>query len=543
MRLTHLARRAGSERGFSMFLVVVGMLVTSMFVAAAFAAANGDLPISGASKDRKTAYAAAEAGLNFYATHLNQDPDYWTHCENVPAPGPGQPNPVNTVWNGVGADPRTWRNVATGVAAQYTVEVLPAPGNAKCVEGQPDTVLNQSTGTFRIRFTGRPRAGSTMHRSIIATFKRKGFLDYLWFTDFEDLDPQALASQASRDDASDYCGGKYRWERPVAGAPSGFACQEIEWISGDVTDGPLHSNDSLLICGAPTFGHDRNDVIEVVPDTNGRVPDKNCSDNTNMLGQWQTGAEKMQAPTDNQPLKAVAASADGKLFTGRTYIRLNGASMTVTTDDGTTSPPMAVPKVIYVDSDTPRYQCVVTYPVRTDYSENDQGCGNVYISGTYSKSVTIAAANDVILAPTSGGAPDWKSTDEALTMSPGSDAVLGLIANRFVRVGHKVTRGSPCTNVAPGFSTLDLEVDAAILALQHSWIVDNYDCAKAGSLTVTGAIAQEYRGPVGTSGHTTGFLKDYHYDKRLRYRSPPYFLSPIDASWSAVRRNEQVPAT
>jgi Tfp pilus assembly protein PilX len=535
MQLTAHAR---SERGFSMFLVVVGLFVASMFVAAAFAAANGDLPVSAASKDRKTAYAAAEAGLNFYETHLNQDPDYWTHCENVPLPGPGQPNPVNKVWNGVGTDPRTWRNVA-GSDAQYTVEVLPAPGSDKCVEGNQSTVLNQNTGTFRIRVTGRPREGSTLKRSIIATFKRKGFLDFLWFTDFEDLDPQALTTQTARTNADNACGGKYRWERPTNGA-----CTEIQWITGDVTDGPLHSNDSLLICGAPTFGHDRNDVIEVVPATNGRVADDHCSDNTNMLGQWQPGADPMQAPTDDQPLRAVANTPDGKLFKGRTIIRLNGATMNVTTADGVNTPSMALPAngVIFVDSD-PTKPCNVTYPVRTDYTEDDRGCGNVYVSGTYSKSLTIAAANDVIIAPTSGGAVNWGSSDEGLTMQANSDAVLGLIANRFVRVGHKVNRGSPCTNYASTFNNANLEVDAAILALQHSWIVDNYDCGRTGNLTVKGAIAQEYRGPVGTSGHTTGFLKDYHYDKRFRYRSPPYFLSPIAAQWNAVRINEQVPAT
>ena len=43
---------ARAERGFSMFIVIMAMFVTSMFVAAAFAAANGDLPVSGvASKD------------------------------------------------------------------------------------------------------------------------------------------------------------------------------------------------------------------------------------------------------------------------------------------------------------------------------------------------------------------------------------------------------------------------------------------------------------------------------------------------------------
>jgi hypothetical protein len=40
----------------------------------------------------------------------------------------------------------------------------------------------------------------------------------------------------------------------------------------------------------------------------------------------------------------------------------------------------------------------------------------------------------------------------------------------------------------------------------------------------------------------TGYTKDYNYDKRLRYRSPPFFLDPISAAWRIIRANEQVPA-
>ena len=74
-----------------MFLVIMAMLVTSMFVAAAFAAANGDLPMSGIAKERKSTYAAAEAGLNFYLNRLQQDPDYWTKCDT----GAGRRTPAS----------------------------------------------------------------------------------------------------------------------------------------------------------------------------------------------------------------------------------------------------------------------------------------------------------------------------------------------------------------------------------------------------------------------------------------------------------------
>ena len=56
----------------------------------------------------------------------------------------------------------------------------------------------------------------------------------------------------------------------------------------------------------------------------------------------------------------------------------------------------------------------------------------------------------------------------------------------------------------------------------------------------------EFRGPVGTVNGTsiaTGYRKDYEYNDRLRYREPPYFLDPVQASWRVARQNEQVPAT
>jgi Tfp pilus assembly protein PilX len=74
------------EDGFSMIVVMGVMAASTLFVAAAFSAATGDLPLTRDSQDRKQAYAAAEAGINYYQYHLNQDPDYWTRCTTVPAP-------------------------------------------------------------------------------------------------------------------------------------------------------------------------------------------------------------------------------------------------------------------------------------------------------------------------------------------------------------------------------------------------------------------------------------------------------------------------
>ena len=85
-----------------------------------------------------------------------------------------------------------------------------------------------------------------------------------------------------------------------------------------------------------------------------------------------------------------------------------------------------------------------------------------------------------------------------------------------------------------------------MLALNQSFISDNWYCGSPlGTLKVTGAIAQKFRGTVGThSGGVvqTGYAKDYNYNNELRYREPPYFVNPTESSWRVVRQNEQVPA-
>ena len=187
---------------------------------------------------------------------------------------------------------------------------------------------------------------------------------------------------------------------------------------------------------------------------------------------------------------------------------------------------MALPPngVIYVQNGV----CGTSYTLTQDYN-NPEGCADVWLRGTYSQSLTIASENDVIV-------------NGNVTRS--GDVMLGLIPNNFVRVYHPVTNrsGTSCTNAAS--TPTNVSVDAAILTLAHSFIVNNYYCgAVLGTLSVNGAIAQKFRGPVGTGGSsvTTGYVKAYAFDDRLRYVNPPYFLSPVQAPWDLMRFNEQSP--
>ena len=131
------------------------------------------------------------------------------------------------------------------------------------------------------------------------------------------------------------------------------------------------------------------------------------------------------------------------------------------------------------------------------------------------------------------------SVSGKLGATPTGTAVLGLIASNYVRVYH------PCSGGSNKAGSLENPwIYAAVLATGHSWIVDNPGCGNSlGNLSVFGAIGQNYRGIVGTSGGYggTGYLKNYEYDDRLATDEPPYFLAPLKAGWKVVRETAPAP--
>lgn len=85
---------------------------------------------------------------------------------------------------------------------------------------------------------------------------------------------------------------------------------------------------------------------------------------------------------------------------------------------------------------------------------------------------------------------------------------------------------APLCNAGP-----NLVIDAAVLALKHSFAVNDYGIGGSTStLSVYGSIDQDWRGAVGTSGGT-GYKKHYVWDSRLQYVTIPHYLTPATASW------------
>jgi hypothetical protein len=516
-----------AEHGFTMAAVMLVLLATTILAGATFAAVSTDIPFARESQDRKQAYAAAEAGIEYYLYQLTRDNDYWSYCDDVEDPGDGQPSPVNLKDPG---DDRAWRNVS-GTDAKFSIELLPANGEDLCdPDRSEETMLDESSGSFRIRSTGMSQG---VKRSVVTMLRRTSFLDYLYFTDYEASDPNSFASTADQNYARTNC-VKYRAQRNLDDW-----CRNntnITFPDWDAIKGPLHTNDDLLVCGTPEFGRPgEEDVIEIHgPAPGGYVRGSGCSGSPVFNGPVRQPAEHLPVPTSNARLRE-AADAD-YVFAGKTEIEFDGTEfMNVYRFPGgvrtlSERKPLPPNGVIYVDN---AGACSMQAPRQIDYNRSgEQNCAILIVQGTYPKSMTLGSEVDVLI-------------DGDLEADERDGPVLGLIAQRFVRVKHDVNRSTtPCSNRTPVMT--NITVEAAILALRDSFIVDNYSCgAPLGTLTVYGAIAQKFRGPVGTfSGSTrsTGYAKDYNYNDALRYRSPPYFLDPLQAAWRVVRANEQVPA-
>ncbi len=504
------------ESGFALVSVLILMIVGTLFAVAAWGASKDDIVPSTRDRQAKEAYAAAEAGLNFYLFRLGQNNAYWTNCDQIPAPNASDPVSLE------GTSTLNWRNVQ-GSSTSYAIELMRANVTTRpttggwCTPGDTATasLIDGPTGTLQIRSTGR---SGSLRRTVVATLRRTGFLDYLYFTDFETEDPQVSG-------ASGPCNVYRRAGRSAT-------CTNIVFGDTDAVRGPFHTNDDFIACGTPEFGRpNMNDAVEVSAPSPGWQSGCGSTAVPVFYTPLTKNAKPLQLPANNQTLATVAAP--GYLFSGTTQITFNGASMTVINNNTTTVKALPANGVIYVQAGTgsnctPAYSGTYSEPACT---------ANVYIKGTYSRSVTIGSDRDIIVNG------DFKR-------DPTSGVVAGLVANNFIRVYHPVsgsTSGS-CPNGTTNATTApygpalgSTTIEAAILSVGHSFLVDNYRCGAAlGTLTIKGAVAQLYRGTVGTVGGT-GYIKDYNYDDRLRVIGPPYFLDPVQSSWRDIRYNEQVP--
>jgi len=273
----------------------------------------------------------------------------------------------------------------------------------------------------------------------------------------------------------------------------------IWFVTGDVIEGPLHSNDRIAIYSRPVF------LGQVTSSATSFR--KGSAYNPDFRAGYQLGVPPVAFPTfqdvtnnywalNTQPPEVVL---DARLSRhARVIFNANGTityfvwhlsgSDTVYDVPRTTRPVADLRGILFVQ-------------------------GDVELSGILDGQLTIVASELIRIVDDiryAASEPQGRPLE-------GCDDLLGLVSG-----GDVVVADTP-----PNRS--DVVIDAAILALGNSFTVENYSSGSSrGYLRVWGSIAQKVRGPVGTFsawGGQTGYLKDYHYDPRFLEQTPPYYPS------------------
>ena len=213
-----LRLRIGGEQGAALPMVIGITVVLGLLVTTAVAYATGGFRQAAATQQWSASLAAAYAGVEDYQSRLSEDTSY-VQYGNPTAPFsatsdlrlPSGAN-VNAAFNTLASEP--WVKV-------------PGSADDSYFRYEVDNSKYQSSGTIRVRSTGKV---GTETRSIVADLRQSGFIDFLYFTDYEIMDP-------SFSSASNNC-VKYWWD-----GRSGISgnCGEITFSGGDTVDGPVHS--------------------------------------------------------------------------------------------------------------------------------------------------------------------------------------------------------------------------------------------------------------------------------------------------------------
>jgi hypothetical protein len=520
------------EQGVALITVIALSLVLALLVTALLTYGVGSMRQARYDQDWHASLAAANGGVDDFLARINRDTDYWREADDCTDCSPGL-DPDNDALDGNFAD-------VPGGTAQFSYDV--------------DASTIGSTGVIVVTSTGRVNG---VTRAVRAELRRRSFLDYLYFTEYETLDPIAY-SPSSQAWAASNC-SRHRYDSP----PRSSSCSDIIWANGDSVDGPFHSNDQIAVSGTPWWG---GPATTSKPDGTywdhpaGRSclgrnnPSGSCNSNPS-FAEGLEFSEPLTLPPSNNQIKAEADPAiggEGCMYVGATFLRFNSdGSVTVRssrTDDPSASKcPIngtmaSLPDngVIYVRAAKPTESCLSSaphpYSLTGDITPYDRCAGDIFVEGTLDGRATLAAENNIVI------------TQDILYRGgrgTTSDDMLGLVANNFIEIMHPVRSNGSDIAYLPGNRRFETpEIDAAILSVEHSFRVQNYAAGNpfSADIDLHGAIGQLYRGPVGTfSGSTqrSGYEKDYKYDERLQYVSPPHFLDPVQSAWSVRSWSEE----
>ena len=467
-----------SDRGAALPAVLLAMLIIMTFSAGVVTLASQQTKEEIYYENDTGAYHAAEAGLHKYLWHLNKE---------------------------------------SSTLDMDTVILYPEDNPTAAFQL---TGVTDGTNSKTVKATGWMLNDPTVMETIEATFQKRSFTQYIYFSD-ED--------------------------------PDG-----IYWTTYDNCFGPYHTNTKLSSKGHPNFWGKVTTFQGMAYYTNA------ASDTPVFHAGYEKLSAKIQMPANNSELMSYGTAADGYYYEGRTSILLN-ANGTITIWNPNHSPTVqtrALPAngVIYVNERS-----------GTNYSDKfDPDNGNVFIAGVLDGRITVAAKHDIYVTgydPTVSNLSSaeitngiaYKDTTFSLNASTGvltvnetgGDAeadMLGLIADYNVVV---LTQGWFTGSASSNSSRTGFNISAAMMAINGSFINSVFmngaspgtaSPTSPGTLTVRGAIIQNKRGSIGyfnsNSGVTTsGYNKNYAHDTRMSYDAPPHFLKPEGSGWEITQWN------
>jgi hypothetical protein len=463
------------EDGQALLFVMISLaLLISIPIAIATTTIN-QLPETTRNLNWDAAYEAGQAGLNDYMQHVDASPSYTSFTQKAPDAS----NPAFTSW----------------------VQASTSP-----LEYYAYSPIAQKGGLIALEVSGKAGKGSTaVVRTFDYTVRPVSSLDYIYWSNYETIDPNI-------DNGVSNCGYYYGqvWSGGT-GPPSNCI---IQFITGDVLDGPVFSDDTYRICGTPTFqaqvSSGNTNVAANVIDV-----DSGCGQtfNPNFSGLTPSKVGNQTPPVtanDVTPAQTYGCYYNGNATIALTSPSNGNTNITVSGATGTTK----------VGGNT--NSC----PIGSSFALSSMTSGLIYVNGQVTVSGTMSGFLDIVSASNILVSNNLTYPAGDINSTAGTDTTdsLGLIANNSVEV-------EPVFNMT---------IDAAILAVNDSFYVPNWgSVGNQGTLTVFGAIAQNFRGPVGQG--SSGYLKAYQYDSSLQSLWPPYFLPPGGATWSPATYSELCP--
>ncbi len=555
-----LRRLIRDESGDAMVIAIIASMLMVLLPLPLLASSFSDVPLAQSETNFQRAMGAIDAGISDYMNRLNQASvsqagNYWQYSStNLPPDG-------NTAFTG-------WAQVPGTSSEYFHYNVI----NSASIASTGDVVL-QVTGLSTL---GSPSA----ERTVDVTLQSRGFLQNMLMWNISMLDPQLAQSAGSGLSASEaQAECAYGWDQPnpsATGDDSDSSYGESEanssapnstygpdltecagllnyYGTGNTFNGPVFSNDIYYIYGQPIFNgpvfsaSTRTTAYAVGSnDTHPYWVDAQCwpggicnGDNPifNSGGAIKQST-KLPLPTSDSELITIAKTA-GCYYQGPTQIDLSGSTMTVISPETPaglnqanclgSSIPLPPNGVAYVDGTASTSSCTAAL-TGTGYSSPPNGCanGDVFIQGKLTGQLTIAGADSIYITG------DLEYTNCAAS---GSSDALGLIANEFVYISNHFGSSNVTTDSCTGHSSQNPVVYGAILALNHSFGVDgfwNLTNTTSDTIYFTGSMSADFMDIEGEFSGTTlvrGYNMSYNYDQRLKYLSPPYFLSSVAAAW------------